>query len=47
MLKDDLRAAAVVKTVADMANRGQKRQGRALGIAYSDARWGAANSILR
>jgi len=37
MLKDDPRAAAVVKTVATMANWGQKRQGRALGIAYSDA----------
>ena len=37
MLKDDPRAATVVKTVADMANWSQKRQGRAVGIAYSDA----------
>jgi isoquinoline 1-oxidoreductase beta subunit len=37
MLKDDPRAATVVKTVADMANWGQKRQGRAVGIAFSDA----------
>jgi isoquinoline 1-oxidoreductase beta subunit len=37
MLKDDPRAAAVVKTVAEMAKWGQKRQGRAVGLAYSDA----------
>jgi isoquinoline 1-oxidoreductase beta subunit len=37
LLKDDPRAATVVKTVADMANWGQKRQGRAIGIAYSNA----------
>jgi isoquinoline 1-oxidoreductase beta subunit len=37
MLKDDLRAQAVVKTVADMARWGEQRQGRALGFAYSDA----------
>jgi NAD(P)-dependent dehydrogenase (short-subunit alcohol dehydrogenase family) len=37
MLKDDPRAATVVKTVADMANWGQMRQGRAVGIAFSDA----------
>jgi len=37
MLEDDPRAATVVKTVADMANWGQKRQDRAVGIAFSDA----------
>ena len=37
MLNDDPRAATVVKTVADMADWNKKRQGRALGIAYSDA----------
>src|SRR5215472_2852128 len=37
MLKDDPRAATVVKTVADMANWGQMRQGLAVGIAFSDA----------
>lgn len=37
MLKDDPRAAAVVKTVAEMAKWGEKRQGRAVGLAYSDA----------
>jgi isoquinoline 1-oxidoreductase subunit beta len=37
MLKDDPRAQAVVKTVADMARWGEQRQGRALGFAYSDA----------
>src|SRR5215471_10750702 len=37
MLKDDPRAAAVVKTVATMANWGQMRQGLAVGIAFSDA----------
>ena len=37
MLKDDPRAVAVVKAVADMAKWGEKRQGRAVGIAYSDA----------
>jgi isoquinoline 1-oxidoreductase beta subunit len=37
MLKDDPRAAAVVKAVADMSKWGEKRQGRAVGIAYSDA----------
>ena len=38
MLKDDPRAAAVVKAVADMAKWGEKRQpGRAVGLAYSDA----------
>jgi len=37
LLKDDPRAATVVKTVADMANWGQKSQGRAIGIAYSNA----------
>src|SRR5438132_4860088 len=37
MLNDDARAATVVKTVADMANWSQKRRGRAVGIAYSDA----------
>ena len=34
MLKDDPRAAAVVKAVAEMAKWGEKRQGRAVGIAY-------------
>src|SRR5215469_7201492 len=37
MLKDEPRAATVIKTVADMANWGQRRQGRAIGIAYSNA----------
>jgi isoquinoline 1-oxidoreductase beta subunit len=38
MLKDYPRAAAVVKTVAEMSKWGEKRQGgRAIGIAYSDA----------
>jgi isoquinoline 1-oxidoreductase beta subunit len=37
LLKDDPRASAVVKTVAEMAKWGEKRQGRALGFAYSDA----------
>jgi len=38
MLKDDPRAAAVVKAVAGMSKWGEKRQGgRAVGIAYSDA----------
>ena len=38
MLKDDPRAAAVVKAVAEMSKWGEKRQdGRAVGIAYSDA----------
>ena len=37
LLKDDPRAATVVKTVAEMADIGRKRQGRAVGIAYSDA----------
>jgi isoquinoline 1-oxidoreductase beta subunit len=37
MLKDDPRAANVVKAVAEMAKWGEKRQGRAVGIAYSDA----------
>jgi len=37
MLKGDPRAAAVVKAVADMSKWGEKRQGRAVGIAYSDA----------
>lgn len=38
MLKDDPRAAAVVKAVAGMAKWGEKRQpGRAVGLAYSDA----------
>jgi isoquinoline 1-oxidoreductase beta subunit len=38
MLKDDPRAAAVVKMVAEMSKWGEKRQGgRAIGIAYSDA----------
>ena len=37
MLKNDPRASTVVKTVAEMANWGQKQQGRAVGIAFSDA----------
>jgi isoquinoline 1-oxidoreductase subunit beta len=37
MLKDDPRAQAVVKTVADMARWSEKRPGTALGLAYSDA----------
>jgi isoquinoline 1-oxidoreductase beta subunit len=37
LLKDDPRAATVVKAVAEMADIGRKRQGRAVGIAYSDA----------
>jgi isoquinoline 1-oxidoreductase beta subunit len=37
MLKNDPRAATVVKTVAEMSKWGEKRQGRAVGIAYSDA----------
>jgi isoquinoline 1-oxidoreductase beta subunit len=37
LLKDDPRASAVVKTVAEMAKWGEKRQGRAFGFAYSDA----------
>jgi isoquinoline 1-oxidoreductase beta subunit len=37
MLKDDPRAQAVVKTVAEMARWNEKRQGRAVGFAYSDA----------
>ena len=37
LLKDDPRAATVVRTVAEIANWGQKRQGRAVGIAYSNA----------
>ena len=37
MLKDDPRATAVVKAVAEMSKWGEKRQGRAVGIAYSDA----------
>jgi isoquinoline 1-oxidoreductase beta subunit len=37
MLKDDPRAQAVVKAVAEMSRWSEKRQGRALGFAYSDA----------
>jgi isoquinoline 1-oxidoreductase beta subunit len=37
LLKDDPRAATVVKAVADMAEWSRKRQGRALGVAYSDS----------
>jgi len=37
MLKDDPRAQAVVKAVAEMARWNEKRQGRALGLAYSDS----------
>jgi len=37
LLKDDPRAATVVKAVADMAEWSRKRQGRAVGIAYSDS----------
>jgi isoquinoline 1-oxidoreductase beta subunit len=37
MLKDDPRAATVVSTVSHMSNWRQKRQGRAIGIAYSNA----------
>jgi isoquinoline 1-oxidoreductase beta subunit len=37
LLKDDPRAATVVRTVAEMSNWSQKRQGRAVGIAYSNA----------
>jgi isoquinoline 1-oxidoreductase beta subunit len=37
MLNDDPRAATVVRTVAEMSNWRQKRQGRAVGIAYSNA----------
>jgi isoquinoline 1-oxidoreductase beta subunit len=37
LLKDDPRAATVVKTAADMAEWSRKRQGRALGVAYSDS----------
>jgi isoquinoline 1-oxidoreductase beta subunit len=37
LLKDDPRAATVVRTVAEMSNWRQKRQGRAIGIAYSNA----------
>jgi isoquinoline 1-oxidoreductase subunit beta len=37
LLRDDPRAATVVSTVAEMADWGRKRQGRAVGIAYSNA----------
>jgi isoquinoline 1-oxidoreductase subunit beta len=37
LLQDDPRAAAVVRTVAEMSDWRQKRQGRAVGIAYSNA----------
>lgn len=37
MLKDDPRAQAVVKAVAEMSRWNEKRQGRALGLAYSDS----------
>jgi isoquinoline 1-oxidoreductase beta subunit len=37
MLKDDPRAQAVVKAVAAMSRWSEKRQGRALGLAYSDS----------
>ncbi|MGY8635440.1 molybdopterin-dependent oxidoreductase [Bradyrhizobium sp. 14AA] len=37
MLKGAPRAASVVKRVAEMANYTRKRDGRAVGIAYSDA----------
>ena len=37
MLKDDPRAQAVVKAAAEMARWNEKRQGRALGLAYSDS----------
>jgi isoquinoline 1-oxidoreductase subunit beta len=37
LLKDDPRAATVVRTVAEMAHWGQKRQDRAVGIGYSNA----------
>jgi len=37
LLKDDPRAVTVVQAVADMAEWNRKRQGRALGIAYSNA----------
>src|SRR5262249_9782665 len=37
MLKGAPRAANVVQRVADMASYGNKRDGRAVGIAYSDA----------
>lgn len=37
LLKDDPRAQAVVKAVAEMSRWSEKRNGRALGIAYSDA----------
>jgi isoquinoline 1-oxidoreductase beta subunit len=37
LLKDHPEAAAVVKKVAEMSRWGEKRPGRALGIAYSDS----------
>ena len=37
MLKDEPRAANVLKRVAEMSNYKAKRNGRAVGIAYSDA----------
>jgi isoquinoline 1-oxidoreductase beta subunit len=37
LLKKDARAAAVVQEAAKMADWGKKRDGRALGIAYSDS----------
>src|SRR5258708_1019675 len=40
LLKDQPRARKVIETVAKMAEWDRKRDGRALGIAYSDA-WGA------
>ena len=40
LLKDQPRARKVIETVAQMADWKRKRDGRALGIAYSDA-WGA------
>jgi isoquinoline 1-oxidoreductase beta subunit len=40
LLKDEPRARNVIQTVARMADWGRKREGRGLGIAYSDA-WGA------
>jgi isoquinoline 1-oxidoreductase beta subunit len=37
LLKDQPRARKVIETVAEMAEWGRQRDGRALGVAYSDA----------